>query len=47
MATPTPSSPILEIAAGVAVLFKPKLLNNIVAAYLISDGFLRRTERRR
>lgn len=46
MANPIPSSPVLAIAAGVAVLFKPKLLNYIVAAYLISDGLLRITERR-
>jgi hypothetical protein len=46
MANPIPSSPVLAIAAGVAVLIKPKLLNYIVAAYLISDGLLRVMERR-
>ena len=35
------SSPLLSLGAGVLVLMKPKLLNYIVAAYLISDGVLR------
>jgi hypothetical protein len=46
MAQATPSSPALALAAGVLILLKPKLLNYIVAAYLISDGILRMTERR-
>lgn len=46
MANPIPSSPALALAAGIAVLLKPKLLNYIVAAYLISDGLLRILERR-
>jgi hypothetical protein len=35
------SSPMLSLGAGILVLMKPKLLNYIVAAYLISDGLLR------
>lgn len=35
------SSPLLSLGAGILVLMKPKLLNYIVAAYLISDGALR------
>lgn len=46
MAQSFPSSPALALAAGVLILFKPKLLNYIVAAYLISDGLLRISERR-
>ena len=46
MDKPFPSSPVLALAAGVMILVKPKLLNYIVAAYLISDGILRITERR-
>ncbi len=33
-------APILSIAAGVAILIAPKLLNYIVAAYLIVVGVL-------
>ena len=40
MAQPFPSSPVLALAAGVMILVQPKLLNYIVAAYLISDGVL-------
>ena len=47
MAQPFPSSPALALAAGVLILVKPKLLNDIVAAYLISDGLLRITEHRK
>lgn len=32
--------PLISIAAGVAILIKPKLLNYIVAAYLIAVGVL-------
>jgi len=46
MAQPFPSSPALALGAGLLVLMKPKLLNYIVAAYLISDGLLRLMERR-
>ena len=46
MAKPFQSSPLLAVGAGVAVLVQPKLLNYIVAAYLISDGLLRLMERR-
>ena len=46
MAQPFSSSPALALAAGVLILLKPKMLNYIVAAYLISDGLLRITERR-
>ena len=46
MAQPFSSSPVLAIAAGALILLKPKLLNYIVAAYLISDGVLRIMERR-
>ena len=47
MAQPFPSSPALALGAGILVLLKPKLLNYIVAAYLISDGLLRLMEQRR
>ncbi len=46
MAQPVLSSPALALGAGILVLLKPKLLNYIVAAYLISDGLLRLTQRR-
>ncbi len=46
MGQPLPTSPALALAAGVLILVKPKLLNYIVAAYLISDGLLRITQRR-
>ena len=46
MAQPFLSSPALTLGAGILVLLKPKLLNYIVAAYLISDGLLRLTQRR-
>jgi hypothetical protein len=46
MAQQFPSSPALALGAGILVLMKPKLLNYIVAAYLISDGLLRLMERR-
>jgi len=32
--------PILPLAAGIAILVVPKLLNYIVAAYLIVTGLL-------
>jgi len=32
--------PILSLAAGIAILVVPKLLNYIVAAYLIVTGLL-------
>ncbi len=40
------SSPLLSLGAGILVLMKPKLLNYIVAAYLIADGALRLMGRR-
>lgn len=46
MTQPIASSPVLALSAGILVLLKPKLLNYIVAAYLISDGLLRLMERR-
>ncbi len=46
MAQQIPSSPVLALAAGVMILVQPKLLNYIVAAYLISDGILRISQRR-
>ena len=33
-------APILSIVAGIAILVAPKLLNYIVAAYLIVTGIL-------
>ena len=45
MAQPLASSPALALGAGILILLKPKLLNYIVAAYLISDGVLRLTQR--
>ncbi len=38
--------PALALGAGILVLLKPKLLNYIVAIYLISDGALRLMGRR-
>ena len=35
-----PSSPVLALGAGILVLLKPKLLNYIVAAYLILVGVI-------
>ncbi|MFT5889558.1 MAG: hypothetical protein ACI9BO_002385 [Zhongshania sp.] len=32
--------PIISIAAGVAILIKPRLLNYIVAGYLIAIGLI-------
>jgi len=32
--------PILALAAGILILVKPKLLNYIVAGYLIATGIL-------
>jgi len=32
--------PILALAAGILILVKPKLLNYVVAAYLIATGTL-------
>ncbi|AKH68243.1 Protein of unknown function (DUF3096) [Spongiibacter sp. IMCC21906] len=32
--------PILSIAAGVAILIRPRLLNYIVAGYLIAIGVI-------
>ena len=32
--------PVLAVIAGVAILIKPKLLNYIVAAYLIAIGLI-------
>jgi hypothetical protein len=32
--------PIISIAAGVAILVKPRLLNYIVAGYLIAIGLI-------
>jgi len=46
MAKPFPSSPALALGAGILIILKPKLLNYIVAAYLISDGLLRLKEGR-
>ena len=33
-------APVLSIAAGIAILIAPKLLNYIVAGYLIAVGVL-------
>ena len=33
-------APVLSIVAGIAILVAPKLLNYIVAAYLIVTGLL-------
>ena len=46
MTQPFSSSPVLALGAGILVLLKPKLLNYIVAVYLISDGVLRLMARR-
>lgn len=46
MEPPFISSPALALGAGILVLLKPRLLNYIVAGYLISDGLLRLMERR-
>lgn len=40
------ASPLLALGAGILVLLKPKLLNYIIAIYLISDGALRLLGRR-
>lgn len=40
------ASPLLALGAGVLVLLKPKLLNYIIAIYLITDGALRLLGRR-
>jgi len=40
-------TPLMALGAGILVLLKPKLLNYIVAAYLISDGALRLLEQKR
>ena len=32
--------PVLAVIAGIAILIKPKLLNYIVAAYLIAIGLI-------
>ncbi len=36
-----PISPLLSLGAGAVVLLKPKLLNYIIAVYLIADGAVR------
>ncbi len=41
MPNPLQSSALLALGAGILILIKPKLLNYIVAAYLISEGALR------
>ena len=41
MPNPLQSSALLALGAGVLILIKPKLLNYIVAAYLISEGAMR------
>lgn len=46
MAQQFTASPLMALGAGILVLLKPKLLNYIVAIYLISDGALRLLERR-
>ena len=46
MTQPIPASPLLALGAGILVLLKPKLLNYIIAIYLISDGALRLLGRR-
>ncbi len=33
-------APLLSVLAGVAILIKPRLLNYIVAAYLIAVGLI-------
>lgn len=33
-------APLISLLAGIAILFFPKLLNYIVAAYLIAVGIL-------
>ena len=40
------TSPLLSLGAGILVLLKPKLLNYIIAVYLIADGALRLLGRR-
>ena len=40
------TSAILALAAGILVLVKPKLLNYVVAGYLIVDGATRLLGRR-
>ncbi len=37
---------LLALGAGILILLKPKLLNYIVAAYLITDGATRLLGRR-
>ena len=37
---PLYASPLLAIAAGIVILIKPKLLNYVVAYYLIITGVL-------
>jgi len=46
MAQQFSASPLLALGAGILVLLKPKLLNYIVAIYLITDGSLRLMGRR-
>ena len=41
MPNPLQSSALLALGAGILILIKPKLLNYIVAAYLISEGAMR------
>lgn len=46
MSTQFQASPLLALGAGLLILIKPKLLNYIVAAFLISDGAVRLMGRR-
>jgi len=45
MSTQMSTSPLLAVGAGILILLKPKLLNYVVAGYLITDGALRLLKR--
>ena len=46
MPNPLQSRALLALGAGILILLKPKLLNYVVAAYLITEGGLRLLGRR-
>ena len=46
MIQPVSASPLLALGAGILILLKPKLLNYVVATYLIAEGALRLLGRR-
>lgn len=46
MAQQISASPLLALGAGILILLRPKLLNYVIAAYLIVDGGLRLLGRR-